>query len=218
MVPHVCLAIPRRNIKTKTIVKARVKLFTFVGLPNSVQSDQGSNFMSGILHQCMHELDIKQYRSPAYNPEIQCVLERFHRTLKNMVRSYCFDAEKDWDEGIQLLLFAVRESMQESFGFSQVELVFGHTVRGVLKLLKKKSLSDVDSSSNLLQYFSDLNTRLPKACEATRSNLKSAQSKMKFWYDQISKGRFFLYLETRYLLICLFLAEVCSPDIMALTL
>ena len=31
-----------RNIKTKSIVKA---LFTFVGLPKSVQSDQGSNFV-----------------------------------------------------------------------------------------------------------------------------------------------------------------------------
>ena len=41
-------AIPLRNIKTKTIVKALVKFFTFVGLPRSVQSDQGSNFMSGI--------------------------------------------------------------------------------------------------------------------------------------------------------------------------
>ena len=41
-------AIPLRNIKAKTIVNALVKFFTFVGLPKSIQSDQGSNFMSGI--------------------------------------------------------------------------------------------------------------------------------------------------------------------------
>ena len=35
-------AIPLRNIKSKTIVKALVKFFTFVGLPMSDQSDQGS--------------------------------------------------------------------------------------------------------------------------------------------------------------------------------
>ena len=56
-----------------------------------------------------------------------------------MIRSYCFDTEKDWDEGIHLLLFAVRESVQESLGFSPFELVFGHTVRGPLKLLKENS-------------------------------------------------------------------------------
>ena len=88
-------AIPLRNIKTKTIVKALVKFFTFVGLPKSVQSDQGSNFMSGIFQQVMHELGIKQYRSSAYHPESQGALERFHQTLKNMIRSYCFDTDKD---------------------------------------------------------------------------------------------------------------------------
>ena len=148
-------AIPLRNIKTKNIVKALVKFFTFVGLPKSVQSDQGSNFMSGIFQQVMHELGITQYKSSPYHPESQGALERFHQTLKNMIRSYCFDTEKDWDEGIHLLLFAVRESVQESLGFSPFELVFGHTVRGPLKLLKETFLSDDDSSLNLLQYVSD---------------------------------------------------------------
>ena len=147
-------AIPLRNIKTKTIVKALVKFFTFVGLPKSVQSDQGSNFMSGVFQQVMHELGIKQYRSSAYHPESQGALERFHQTLKNMIRSYCFDTEKDWDEGIHLLLFAVRESVQESLGFSPFELVFGHTVHGPLKLLKEKFLSQEDTPLNLLQYVS----------------------------------------------------------------
>ena len=101
-----------------------------------------------------------------------------------MIRSYCFDTEKDWDEGIHLLLFAVRESVQESLGFSPFELVFGHTVRGPLKLLKEKFLSDDDSFLNLLQYVSDFKNRLSKACEAAWSNLKSDQSKMKLRYDE----------------------------------
>ena len=100
-----------------------------------------------------------------------------------MIRSYCFDTENEWDEGIHLLLFAERESVQESLGFSSFELVFRHTVRGPLKLLKEKILSDDDSSLNLLQYVSDFKNRLSKACEAARSNLKSAQSKMKLHYD-----------------------------------
>ena len=108
-----------------------------------------------------------------------------------MIKSYCFDTERDWDEGIHLLLFAVRESVQESLGFSPFELVFGHTVRGPLKLLKETFLSDDDSSLNLLQYVSDFKTRLSKACEAARSNLKSAQNKMKVWYDTNAKERVF---------------------------
>ena len=176
-------AIPLRNMKTKSIVKALIKFFTFVGLPKSVQSDQGSNFMSGKFQQVMHELGIKQYRSSAYHPESQGALERFHQTLKNMIRSYCFDTEKDWDEGINLLLFAVRESVQESLGFSSFELVFGHSVRGPLKLLKEKFLSNDETPLNLLQYVSDFRNRLSRACEVARSNLKTSQGKMKARYD-----------------------------------
>ena len=87
-----------------------------------------THFMSGIFQQVMHELGIKQYRSSAYHLQSQGDLERFHQTLKNMIRSYCFGTEKDWDEGIHLLLFAVRESVQESLGFSPFEVVFDHTV------------------------------------------------------------------------------------------
>ena len=95
-------AIPLRNIKTKTLAKAVVKFFTLVGLPKSVQSDQGSNFMSGIFRQVMHEPGIKQYRSSAYRPKSQGALQRFHQTLKN-IRSYCFESDKYVDEGIHLL-------------------------------------------------------------------------------------------------------------------
>ena len=150
-------AVPLRNITTKTVVQALTKFFTLVGLPKSIQSDQGSNFMSGIFLQVVHELQIKQYKSTAYHPESQGALERFHQTLKNMMRTYCLETEKDWDDGVHLLLFAARESVQESLGFSPFELVFGH-VFGQL-------LSDSGTSLDVSQYVVDFRTKLSKACE-----------------------------------------------------
>ena len=61
-----------------------------------------------------------------------------------MIRAYCFQEGKDWDEGIPLLLFVGRESIQVSLGFSPFELVFGHTPRGPLKLLKEALLKEED--------------------------------------------------------------------------
>ena len=184
-------AIPLRKIKTKSIAKALTKFFSLFGLPKSIQSDQGSNFMSGVFQQVMHELGIKQYNSSAYHPESQGSLERFHQTYKNMIRTYCYDTEKDWDEGVHLLLFAARESVQESLGFSPFELVFGHTVRGPLKLLKEKFISSSNESLNLLQYVSDFRTKLARACELARANLVSAQKSMKSRYDLNTVNRTF---------------------------
>ena len=102
-------AITLRNIKAKTIVKALIKFFTLVGLPKPIQSDQGSNCMSGVFQQVMYELGIHQYKSSAYHPESQRAIGRFHQTFKNMLKTYCHQAGKDWDEGVHLLLFAVRD-------------------------------------------------------------------------------------------------------------
>jgi transposase InsO family protein len=135
--------------------------------------------MSGLFQQVKQELGIKQFRSSADHPESQGALKRFHQTLKNMIRMYCQDTKKSWDEGIHLLLFAARDSVQESLGFTPFELVFGHTVRGPLRLLKEKLLVDDDSSLNLLQYVSDFRTKLTKACDLAGENLKSAQKCMK---------------------------------------
>ena len=94
--------------------------------------------MAHAFQQVMNQLGIKQYKSSAYHPECQGALERFHQTLKTMIKMYCIENSKDWDEGVHLLLFAVCESVQESLGFSPFELVFGHAVRGPLLLLKEK--------------------------------------------------------------------------------
>ena len=95
-----------------------------------------------------------------------------------MIRTYCLDFEKDWDEGVHLLLFAAREAVQETLGFSPFELVFGRTVRGPLKLLKEKWLND-EPDMNLLDYVSKFKYRLNRASEIARENLKEAQTKMK---------------------------------------
>ena len=176
-------AIPLRNIKASKIVPSLVKFFTFVGLPVSIQSDQGSNFMSGLMQQVMHVLGVQQYKSSAYHPESQGAIERFHQILKNMIRAYCFEYQNEWDQGIHMLLFAVRETLQDSLGFSPFELVFGRIVRGPLKLLKESWL-DEEPPINLLDQVSDLRHRLTSAWELAQKNMKTVQGKMKTWYDK----------------------------------
>ena len=78
--------------------------------------------------------------SHQYHPESQGALDRWHQMLKAMLRKYCMDTSTDWDEGVAFVLFAIRETIQESLGFSPADLVFGHTPRGLLKVLKEHIL------------------------------------------------------------------------------
>lgn len=184
-------AVPLRSLKTKPIVRALVRFFSTFGLPKEVQTDQGSNFLSRLFKEVLSQLSIKHVTSSAYHPQSQGALERFHQTLKSMFRTYCGES-KEWDEGLPLLLFAVRETTQESLGFSPADLIFGHTIRGPLRLLREEwGSSSKDYPRNILDYVSSFRERLHRACECARETLSDAQSKMKGHYDQKAVSREF---------------------------
>ena len=107
-----------------------------------------------------------------------------------MMRAYCYEHQKEWDDGIPLLLFATREVIQESLGFSPFDLVFGHSVRGPLQLLKEQWLSG-DTEYDLLTYVTAFRERLHSACEFAKSNLQKSQETMKNWYDRSACERSF---------------------------
>ncbi len=109
-----------------------------------------------------------------------------------MLRKYCLETGSEWDEGVPLLLFAIHDTVQESLKFSPSELVFGHTVKGPLKVLKERMLGIEDSKkTNVLDYVSKFHDRLQQACMLARESLTKAQGKMKMWYDKSTVKRSF---------------------------
>ncbi len=64
-------AIPLRKISAQVIIKALNKFFTQFGMPKEIQSDEGSNFTSGIFQHIIHQLGIKHVMDSAYQPQFQ---------------------------------------------------------------------------------------------------------------------------------------------------
>ncbi len=184
------------SLKLSLCVRSRSLLFpefsTVFGLLRVVQSDQGSNFMSRLLFQALKQLSIQHSTSSAYHSEKRGALERFHQTLKTMLKIYCKEFERDWDDGVPLLLFAVRRygSGIPWFQFSWA-CVWSYC-EGPLKLVKEKWLAfEHLTPTNLLDYVSKFRFRLARACELAKDNLKAAQGKMKTWYDRKARHRVF---------------------------
>ncbi|KAL2089275.1 hypothetical protein ACEWY4_013963 [Coilia grayii] len=183
-------AVPVRNIKARSVIEALLQFFSRFGLPREVQSDRGSNFASGVFQEVVSELGIKQIMSSAYHPQSQGALERCHQTLKTMIRTYCASCAGDWDVAIPFLLFAIRDAVNDSTGFSPFELVYGHEVRGPVKLMQEKFLEPRGQCS-LLQYVAVFKDRLRAACEVARANLEGAKELMKEHFDKKAVVRSF---------------------------
>ena len=87
-------------------------------------------------------------------------------------------------------MFAAREAVQTSLGFSPFELVFGHTPRGPLKLLKEALLEE-DHPESIINRICNVRYKLQRANEFARENMETAQSDMKSWYDRKARRRSF---------------------------
>ena len=49
-----------------------------------------------------------------------------------MMKTFCLDSQKDWDDGICMLLFVVREAFQESLNLLLLMLLVYYIMRSIL--------------------------------------------------------------------------------------
>ncbi|KAK0143078.1 Retrovirus-related Pol polyprotein from transposon 412 [Merluccius polli] len=138
----------------------------------------------------LKQLRVQHNQASAYHAQSQGALERFHQTLKSLLRAYCTELNKDWEEGLPWLMLAAREVTQESTGFSPNELVFAHTVRGPLAALCG-NWKESNPPKNLIDYINGFRHRLYTAGELAKEKLVLAQNKMKNLYDRHAEHRIF---------------------------
>ena len=135
-------AIPMRTVDAEAIAEELVGIFSRVGIPQEILTDQGTNFTSKLLGELYRLLNIKALRTSPYHPQTDGLVERFNGTLKGMLRKTAQEDGKDWDKLLPYLLFAYREVPQSSTGFSPFELLYGWDVRGPLDVVKEHWESD----------------------------------------------------------------------------
>ena len=89
-------AVPLKDIQAETVAEALVNMFTRVGVPKEILSDQGSQFLSAVMKEMCRLLSLKQLVTTPYHPICTGFIEKFNDTLKNMLRHMCAEKPKDW--------------------------------------------------------------------------------------------------------------------------
>ena len=104
-------AIPLPNQTANRITSELIRVFSNYGLPDILHSDQGRNFESSILCQTLEAFGIKKTRTTAYHPQGDGMVERFNRSLLQLLRAYV-ERQTEWE---QYLPFVVRLSHRSSY-------------------------------------------------------------------------------------------------------
>ena len=71
---------------------------------------------------------IHKTRTTAYNPHCNVLVERFNRTLLDMLSTVVKDHEMDWDQCIRRVCLAYNSSVHASTGYSPFCLMYGRQV------------------------------------------------------------------------------------------
>ncbi len=71
---------PLRSLTAKLVIKALTQFVSVLGIPQIIQSDQGSNFTSNLFGQVLKHF-IFNNLSSAYHAQSQGALERFHEIV-----------------------------------------------------------------------------------------------------------------------------------------
>ena len=183
-------AFPLRKISARPIAQALLQLFSRVGIPKEILTDQGTAFLSKSLKQVYGVLGIKGIKTTPYHPQTDGLVERFNQTLKNMLRKFVAENAKDWDRWLPYLLFAYREVPQASTGFSPFELLFGRPVRGPLDVLKEVwEGPQTAETQSVLAHVLKMREKMEQMTELVRANMEKSQTRQKTWYDQKARQR-----------------------------
>lgn len=186
-------AVALKSVEAETVAEALVTLFSRVGIPAEILSDQGSQFLSGVMKETSRLLSMSQLVTTPYHPMCNGLVEKFNGTLKTMLKRMCVERPKDWDRYLPALLFAYREVPQESLGFAPFELLYGRSVRGPMSILKEVWTNEKTEPEVKVtyQYVLDLQNRLQETCDVAKEGLQKAQGKQKKYYDVKSRDRKF---------------------------
>ena len=100
-----------KNIDAITVTDILVKEYICrFGIPRQIHTDQRKQFESEIFRQICLLFDIDKTRTTAYHPQSNGLVERFNRTLLNMLTKFVSSDPRDWEQKLPFLMLAYRSS------------------------------------------------------------------------------------------------------------
>ncbi|KAL5477203.1 hypothetical protein EMCRGX_G023959 [Ephydatia muelleri] len=137
------------------------------GIPDTIHTDQGRNFESGLIRDICQLLCVKKTRTTPYHPESDGLVERFNRTLIDMLSMAVSDNERDWDLQLSTLLLAYRTSRHETTGTTPFFLMFGRDPQLPEDVMYSLP---VESYTSEHQYCRELKRQLQQAYARVREH------------------------------------------------
>jgi transposase InsO family protein len=148
-------AFPLTNIDAASVAQTFVAgWISRFGTPLRLTNDQGRQFESE-LFRCLNKIcGTTQFRTTAYHPAANGLVERLHRQLKASLTCHA----ETWTEALPLVLLGLRTAWRDDLQATTAELIYGQTLRlpGEFFNPSKSRLSDPEFIQQFRKLMNDL--------------------------------------------------------------
>lgn len=182
-------AIPIPDQTAETIAKHFAReIICKHGMPKSLISDQGANFMSELFTEVCKPLKIQKLRTTAFHPRTNGQVERFHRNFIEYLSHFVNKDQRDWSDWVPYALLEYRAAPQTTTGFSPFCMVHGREPNLPSEIVFDDSPHQQELSEE--DYVQEITTRLKEAFQTARERIIKSKEKSKVYYDKNTKKYF----------------------------
>ena len=178
------IAVATRNQRAETVARVLVNEWFFVfGVPLRLHSDMGRNFESQVIQSLCELYGIKKSHTTAAHPIGNGQVERFNRTLHNLLKSLAPEKKRRWADHLKELVHAYNITPHSSTGYSPHYLMFGRDCRLPSDRMFDRESSDVSE----IGWVPAHRQRLDEAYARAERNMERTADQRKRTYDKRAK-------------------------------
>ena len=144
---------------SSAIISILRKIFARFGLPTTIVTDNGRNFVSSEFNEFLHRNGIKHLMSAPYHPSSNGLAERAVQTFKTNISKLTSGSLAD---KISTFLFHNHLTPQSTTGLSPAELLQNRRLRSRLDLIKPDLNAKVEHKQTLQKNYHDDHSRSQK--------------------------------------------------------
>ncbi|XP_071944459.1 uncharacterized protein [Antedon mediterranea] len=134
-----------KSITSEKIIDTLENMFVQHGIPKSITSDNGTQFVSNEFETYLKENGIRHRRVTPLHPAANGEVERQNRSLMKRIRIAQAEG-KDWKKELRVYLFAYRTTPHSVTGVTPAEMMWNRKLRTKLPELDDNTIMDEEIS------------------------------------------------------------------------
>ncbi|KAE9262647.1 hypothetical protein PR003_g33464, partial [Phytophthora rubi] len=136
-----------------------------------------------VIEELVALLQARQVTPVPYRPALLGLVERFHRTWKDMVSMYVSENQADWDGWLPCAVYAYNGARHSTTGYSPNELLMGRRLRAPNELLRASGVTQIGQWA---EYHKKLVRHMARATEiAQRAAARNQERRARYYNHRV---------------------------------